>query len=686
MFNFNDQRSANDSVNEKVSLAVHVDNLALQQIKRIAPPPRAKTNQKTVATGALHVAQAAVNSLVNPNSIAQKRLAHLKALVEFMHTNYLDEQACDLEAHVDRSLAQFPAWRLLNTAGDLSLGKSCVLLHLVGVHLLVSMHAEEKIMSETYCDTLRRDANLRSMPIRQLDAICYSADKGRKPEWVRRYRREWREFLQLYESEPDAHLPKLGFNEIVQGQILNHATYPVRGQREAVLSDRSLSKSQLHKALANELRLPFTQLLDQKLVQWLTLFSGLTFEHLQKIPINFEDHILYIDLKRGCLHRNLRDLAPYQLSTTLQETEPAGMRCQIPLPRNLCEHLRELQRQKSYAITMGEIIPALAQIRSHDSIYPCLSSLSPSWARLKNTGGILLRQRGMDSLLVAILTGDFGHTMKSKLHYCNIDASEIHAATVHAHLLLGFDVPPALNDKPIGLGSPLVPTGAVILKAATHSSETVRLSRPGRNVKNLTALLSFHNNYTFAVALRMCFALALRNTTSVILPSGQVTVATEKKIAGHAGGMPVVVPCFIQQQVRLYQVHCAALLNRLPQYLDNNFASWLRKNPVSSLNICSHRMLSKSVSSTDAVRFVNKVADLPVDLGRKFFENELRRRGLPTSDIDRVMRHEVVGQASMSSTNFDSIYAWASRVRPILDQVMCEVFGQPLIGLQGAHA
>ena len=96
--------------------------------------------------------------------------------------------------------------------------------------------------------------------------------------------------------------------------------------------------------------------------------------------------------------------------------------------------------------------------------------------------------------------------------------------------------------------------------------------------------------------------------------------------------------------------------------------------------------ISVLVSAAANTCFVEEAADLPVDMGRKFFENELRRRGVPSACIDRVMRHEVVGQAAMSSMNFDSQFSWASRVRPILDDVLLDIFGQPLVGLRGESA
>ncbi len=685
MSHFEDDRRSTTSLGEEVGFAVPVDNLILQQLKRIAPPPRAKANQKTVVVGALHAAQVALTSLIKPNDLASKRLAQLDALTKSMVSMYMDEQACDLRQNIDRSLAQHPAWRVLNVAGQLDSSKFNALLFLLGVHLLVAINEGDQVMSERFCDLLRRDLTLRNMSAQELQDVSHSIKGDEKPSWAYRFAREWRAFVLLYESDPQAHLMPLQFNEIVHGQLNNHAVYALRGKREAVLTDRCTSESQLHMALSNQLRLPFTHLLDQKLVLWLVLFSGLTFDHLSAIPTDINEQSLHVDVKRGCLHRSLRTLALDQPDTTLLEAEPAGLTCKIPLPRNLHQYLLTLYRLGPVVETMGDLIPALTIIKSHDLVYPSLSSLRPSWARLKNAGGNYLRQQGMDSLLTAVLTGDFGHTMKSKLYYCNVNASEIHDAAALAYQLLGFDSPVALTDEPVSLGSPLVPTRSAIVKAAKYNSEAIILSRPSRRVRTVAGLIDFHNIYTLSVALRICFALALRNTSCVILPGGSIVVITEKAIGGREGGMPVIVPNCIQQQVSFYRAHCTALLNRLPSYSNNEFTNWLRESPITTLKSCNYRMKVQHVSSTDAIRSVIEAADLSVDVGRKYFENELRRLGMPTFDIDRVMRHEVVGQASMSSDNFDSIDAWSSRVGQVINRIVLDLFGQPLVGLRGGQ-
>jgi hypothetical protein len=688
MFDRENENRSTNSPSEEVGFAVPAVNETARKLERIAPPPRTKTNQRSVALGAVRAAKAALETLVKPNALAEKRIRQLSQLVTGLTDGYDDEQACDLRERVDRSLAQFPAWRALNVAGQEAASDCGSYLCLIGVHLLVTWQDSDKEMSKTHCDRLRSDESLREMSSAEFQSICYVSDEDSRPPWLTRYRREWPTFVHLYETDPSTWARPRDFSELVRGQVLNHAAYPRRGQREGVLTDRCLSEAQMRHALASAVQLPFTDLQDQQIAQWFTVFAGLSFEHLSTIQVSAGEGeaSLHLNTTSGLLHRDLRMLAPEQPVSRLSEAEPTSMRCQVPLPRDLSLRLQKLHYASPGASTLGELIPALRAIDSHDVIYPTLSTLAPSWARLKNTAGIYLRAQGMDSLLTAVLTGDFGHTLKSKLHYCNVSAQEIQKAAEEACTLLGFAAPVSRTDRPVGLGSPLVPTRAAIVRAADFSREAVDSLRPGRNVKEICSLIDFHNKFTLAVALRICFALALRNTSEVILPRGQLAVVVEKAVGGRSGGMPVIIPLYIQKQVRLYQLHCTAMANRVLRISGGDFANWLHRGFVDSLKTCGPKMCLHSVSSTDIVRFVEKAADLPVDMGRKFFENELRRRGVPSADTDRVLRHEVVGQAAMSSTNFDSQLSWASRIRPVLDDVLLDIFGQPLVGLRGESA
>jgi hypothetical protein len=62
----------------------------------------------------------------------------------------------------------------------------------------------------------------------------------------------------------------------------------------------------------------------------------------------------------------------------------------------------------------------------------------------------------------------------------------------------------------------------------------------------------------------------------------------------------------------------------------------------------------------------------------------MREMKVMTRDIDRVMRHEVLGQENSTSVADDSEFAWIKRVLPVIETLADKLFTQPLFGLRSA--
>ena len=72
---------------------------------------------------------------------------------------------------------------------------------------------------------------------------------------------------------------------------------------------------------------------------------------------------------------------------------------------------------------------------------------------------------------------------------------------------------------------------------------------------------------------------------------------------------------------------------------------------------------------------------LAPDFGRKFLENELRARQLPTGVIDGVLRHSVVGQGRNTGSSDFVLHGWIGRAASVIDGVATDLFGAVCHGL-----
>jgi hypothetical protein len=76
--------------------------------------------------------------------------------------------------------------------------------------------------------------------------------------------------------------------------------------------------------------------------------------------------------------------------------------------------------------------------------------------------------------------------------------------------------------------------------------------------------------------------------------------------------------------------------------------------------------------------------DLPPNVGRHYWQNALRRRGLSSFDIDTFMRHRVIGLESMTSSCNDTLYDRLERIRIIQEQILEELSIDAIPGLRSA--
>lgn len=478
----------------------------------------------------------------------------------------------------------------------------------------------------------------------------------------------------------------------MESQWSTKAAFATYASRAAILDSRCLSHYQYQVAMHH----PRGERANEyKAAMFFMGISGFSPLLVADIPVAQDllvEHVCYLEFSTGACHlvRNLECLAHDQASPSGVDGQPASLVYSTPLPFNVSQYLCLRMSAVPNAKTLGNLIPLLTEVGSSDALYPSLEEMEPTWAKLRPTMGRILRQHGLDNLLIALLNADFAHAAKSKIYYATISPAEIRRFVSVAYPILGYEPPSTEEAHGIAFGSKVSPTSDQICSTNQALTDFAEGMRPG-NKAGLEALLAFHSNYSTLLGFQLLVLLGLRETGHIPLPGRDdvnVLYVAEKSSAGRSGGMAALMPTHLVQSMTLYRAHCKALLMRLHRAKPTPFSEWLNRaaHGDSDLNLCtcSARGLARPVATSQVLTAVGVHTRFSPDLGRKYLENELRQRHVRTEDIDRVLRHDVLGQSVTTGTSDGSEIAWIRRLRPVMDQIAKDLDFKLIRGLGGS--
>jgi hypothetical protein len=301
-------------------------------------------------------------------------------------------------------------------------------------------------------------------------------------------------------------------------------------------------------------------------------------------------------------------------------------------------------------------------------------------------------QIGIDNLLAATITGDFGITATSKLHYCSISSMEIWDACRIINEKLGFDAPSTMPSDLLNFGTGLVQTKEYVSKCDTNNLEKLEKARKMGKCK-LNELLDFHNQFVICVGYRLVCILALRQANPIDISADinikeDVTIdIDDKSTIGRPGALPIPLTDCAKNLIKLYLAHCKALLERLKKQKGTKKAQKWLSNVVNGSDdylLCLIDSGDLRVNPLKTSDVIEAHDDLMKDFGRKIMENELRTHKQLTRDIDRYLRHEVLGQESYTSISDDTERSWVLRMLPAVEKVFSELFKKPVYGLRSS--
>ncbi|GAA5172319.1 hypothetical protein GCM10025770_38270 [Viridibacterium curvum] len=304
--------------------------------------------------------------------------------------------------------------------------------------------------------------------------------------------------------------------------------------------------------------------------------------------------------------------------------------------------------------------------------------------------GALAVTCGIDRYLGALVTHDFRITPTGKFYYARASREEIWDASALLFGELGWGAPTAMLSG-LAVGSAVTPIHETVTRWFRWLEESLDAANPGRNY-SLSGLLEHHRVYVRCAASIASFLLAARATKRLRLSAADVldeTIAYQDKRVGEFPGNSAITVCeTLQQQLHLVQCHCAALLRRL-----------LRLGVQRTTLLCkclAAASIGKDVPLIVDINRLHRPQDIstnelhswwPADFAlepnwpRHFWQSALREHGLPSSLIDRWVRHTLAGCDPYANTSNTTVVAANARINAAVEVTLRELGIHALAGL-----
>ena len=668
----------------------------LRRLLQSAPMPMDGACLSLVCKGAKMVVDAAFTLIPDLNDAGKRLKGDLDLLAIECARLYGERNVVESSSTLKGRKTLFPGWvtltYLAETSTDLATGR----LIACGMELALKLITNDrKLVAEEHMRQLVQGQIDFDIDGDEFIKAVYFEKMGLADllPWFARAKRNYFRFRTAFCLNPPPPPPPPTLKERAVAQWKAHAAYPNFKHRAGVLDKTALSELQIIHATHIGMSTGFTERPAYQATLWFAGFSGLNFSTIADIPFRgrqCSNWVICIDLETGLLLRDFSCLVPSLAKASKSEhCIPSTFVLDTPMPEHVLAFLKKRLLDFPAALTLSDLIPEILHILSTQLLYRSTGDILPTWARLARTVGRYMRRQGIDSLLASLVSGNFGNSGKSKLHYCCVGAEEIWIACSKIYKILKFGEPVTMPAGSLHFGSSIVPRLEQVAKIDLDNLELLEALRPPGKC-SAESLFIFHNCYVTALGFRICCLLGLReaNPLALLASLDERVDATvdidDKSTPDRPGALPVILIEHLKTLLKLYRLHCLAIRQRLknkPEFSD--VAQWLGDVVQHRTGYLLCQMCDASQSllplSTSMVLPDNEIA---VDFGRKIMENYLRTEGAMSRDIDRTLRHEVLGQESYSSVTDDSEVAWIQRVSPKLDALALRLFPNPLFGLR----
>ncbi|AXS79109.1 hypothetical protein [Dechloromonas sp. HYN0024] len=615
--------------------------------------------------------------------VVEKSVAQLA--IHLSQNGDISHKKEELEIPMFRRLLPYPGYSLCVSLHQAATANLLLELEATGLAIALALATGKKV-EKAFATAIRR-----SVAPKLFDEKCN--DEKSHLAWEGIYRKKRALAAEIFENgsnpNPESSNCERLFDVHARFELSRKMRYSPPRQRQAVLDRRHQSEAQLLES-ANAL-LKRAEGGEQTALLELVAFSlGLSLRTSIYIPlasIEISDAwIMALDIDAGLIKTNLDPITP---SAATPETKaccfrPANKIIVKPMPAVVANLLRKLKREYPDASTLADLLPDANTYGRQLTLPNSDAALSPSIARMLSTAGPYCVNLGIDRLTAAILVNDYALIPGSKLYYCHVQRNETWAASKTLFAALGWGEPVSFEPG-LPFGSRIVPTRDALYDWHTWMVSSVFELNPGRN-SSIERLIGFHNAYARLCASIAIFCLAgrevkeLRFNTHNLLPEADFSSFNDKWVGAFPGETKVPVNSILKKQLKYWYAHCAALYRRLQK----NPVAENRKLIVALEAFHSGRCMplffeideNQEFSPLGTAALTGWWPDelrFSGDLGRHFWETELREAGVWSSRIDLLLRHITHGVESQCSTCGDPLSLAAAAITGAQEKLLTQL-------------
>jgi hypothetical protein len=424
---------------------------------------------------------------------------------------------------------------------------------------------------------------------------------------------------------------------------------------------------------------------------------GLAWDTALDVPFARADlgsWVAIIDVASGWNRTDLRTVLP-SLAKPIADHRPASKIVARPNPLFAAIALQKACATAPGATCMRDLIE---QPRSSREDVPGIESRGTkkiSVSRFIASRGMLSVAAEVDRTVGAYSVGAYALIGKARHHYVTIHPAEIWDGSCKLFASLGWGEP-AEGDLtvPLGIGSSVTPTSALIRRIDQHWLGQVEGSRVGRRYC-LLPLLAFSNNYSKFCCNRAAFFTVARAAEKYAFRAdqwrpgaGAFGVLVDKRVGPYDGATPLPISIGFHLQIKLWLAHLVALDQRLEKLgvspdssARRHIKQVLNGEAVSLFFLISPDLTITVPGSRDLFSFLPEGIELKGDVYRHFVSDSMRALGVPTPYVDALDRHIVEGLSVYRLGSAVSTMQWLSACSSAIDQLAVQVGFRPVAGI-----
>lgn len=625
-------------------------------------------------------------------------IADIEETHKYIHENQVTIQGLPPAGQMEGRCGDFPAYALLVSLQE----EQRTLQIAVGAEIAAAL-LDQRQLNPEYCTRLRRDARKYGRPEagteREIEDL---ADQKFGRSWLGRFRKVDRQVRRRVEiQDPNGPDQPKHANPAHQLDLLARLMwrfeYPDPRHRQGALDHSHLSPTQFRLA-AVEIKRGVEDGNAAAVVEAICVLVRLTPDLTLSIPLNDKHQrykILWLDVERGVLSLNLNELFPNRMRPapiTAHLFQKSSDVLEVPLADFMVIELQKRYAEFPRAQLLGDLVGWIAVDTRKSLLADANCKLIPSLARASKSTGAFALRCGVNRMVTSCLTMDFSYIGSARAYYARLTGADIHGGCSKLHEAMGWGVPAIAEQSLQAIGSHCVLSEAGVGLVFGHLKELTVQSQPPRRA-TLKTLLEHHAHYTRYSAALLSFCLGLREVKvyrlmASELSGGQVQVLIHDKRGGDVlMAQPVYLNSIAREQVKQYLGHCEASLKRVIGFKEKeaiNLAAMLTRilNGQGTLFVFSSRNSTRPAGSKNTWGAMPEQFRIPGNVGRHFWQNAFRESGLGSRDIDRFMRHRIVGVENNTTSQIASPKASFDRIEQVQLKVLSRLGIQALSGLR----